>query len=611
MLKGCSLPSLSSALVLALALAASGCQQPGQPRTAPQAAPQPAAAPAATPAPPAARHAAPQTAPAEQPARPPVPDPAAGALSVPASGGSSQTPMADPAAPQPPDGKWLKDEKGKEYFVYELPRVENNYEWVEKGKRVRVQYGLVLDVDHYDDKNFYVRYYRPVAAPPPPRAQITDEDRQRVAATYKTDVRTADRLRFVPFSNGLPDRGQWREGFVVADANGDGHLDIVHGPIRKGGSTSPNIYLGDGKGAWRRWTLTLPGVPLDYGDVAVGDLNGDGIADLVVASHLRGITALLGDGKGGFKPWSQGIEFRIPGGKDKAPPAFSSRAITLVDWNGDGRLDILAVGEGPVLSAGRGAGGGGKPEPESLSGDSRGAVVYLNHGDGTWTHRDASGPFTDALAVADFNGDGHPDFVTGSSQIGVRKLLNLGRPDGSWESVEIKELRPRALYFAVAAADLNHDGRPDLALAYMSNELGVWRTGIDVLLNGPGMRWERRTLAAVDSLVGVWSLAAGDLDGDGNKDLVAFDGTGKAWVFLGDGKGSFARQESPELKPAEGQCRGYHVVLADLDGDGKDELVASFAGDNETLPVGGLPMPVTCRSGGSLRAWKAVPKGGS
>ncbi len=572
MLNGRSLSPLSSALVLALALLA------------------------------------PSAAPAEPPARPPVaPDPAGAAQAGPPPSASNPAAAPDPADVQPPDGKWLKDKNGKEYFVYELPRVENNYEWVEKGKRVRVQYGLVLDVDHYDDKNFYIRYYRPEKPLPPPRRnQITEEDRRKVAETYKTDVRPSDRLRFVPFNKGLPERGQWREGFVVADVNRDGHPDIVHGPVRKSGSTSPNIFLGDGKGSWTRWPLTIPRVPFDYGDVAVGDLNGDGIADLVVASHLRGITAMLGDGKGGFTPWSQGIEFSPPGKDQK--PAFSSRAIAIVDWNGDGRPDILAVGEGPVLATARGPGGGEKPEPLS---DSRGAVVYLNNGDGTWTHRAAAGPFTDALAVADFNGDGHPDFVTGSSQLGVRTLLNLGQPDGSWKTVEIAELRPNALYFAVAAADFNRDGRPDLALAYMSNEAGAWRTGIDVLLNGPGMRWERRTVAAEESIVGIWSLAAGDLDGDGNKDLVAFDGDGKAWVFLGDGKGSFTREESPELGPAEGKCRGYHAVLADLDGDGKDELVASFAGDNEALPVAGVLPPVTCRSGGSLRAWKAVPKGGS
>jgi hypothetical protein len=570
MLNGRSLSPLSSALVLVLALLA------------------------------------PSAAPAEPQARPAAPDPAGAAQSVPpASSGSKIVPTP---TVEPPDGKWLKDKDGKEYFVYAIPRVENNYEWVEKGKRVRVEYGLVLQVDHYDDKNFYVRYYRPNATPLPAPHRLTDEDRRKVAETYKTDVRPSDRLRFVPFDKGLPVSGQWREGFAVADINRDGHLDIVHGPARKSGSTSPNVFLGDGKGGWSRWPLTVtPRVPFDYGDVAVGDLNGDGIPDLVVASHLRGITALVGDGKGGFKPWSQGIDFRLPGGKDKAPPPFSSRAIAIVDWNGDGRPDILAVGEGPVLATARGPGGGEKPEPLS---DSRGAIVYLNNGDGTWTRRTAAGPFTDTLAVADFNGDGHPDFFTGSSQLGVQTLLNLGQPDGSWKTVAIDELRPRALYFAAAAADFNRDGRPDLAVAYMSNEGGVWRTGVDVLLNLPGMRWERHTVAAAESSVGIWSLAAGDLDGDGNKDLVAFDGDGKAWVFLGDGKGGFTREESPELGPAEGACRGYHVVLADLDGDGKDELVASFAGDNEALPIAGALMPVTCRSGGSIRAWKAVPKGG-
>ena len=77
-------------------------------------------------------------------------------------------------------------------------------------------------------------------------------DLERIAASYRSDTPETDRLRFVPFGEGLPQSGQWRDGFAVADMNGDGHLDIVHGPPRKSFGT-PVIFLGNGKGSWRRW----------------------------------------------------------------------------------------------------------------------------------------------------------------------------------------------------------------------------------------------------------------------------------------------------------------------------------------------------------------------
>jgi hypothetical protein len=111
-------------------------------------------------------------------------------------------------------------------------------------------------------------------------------------------------------------------------------------------------------------------------------------------------------------------------------------------------------------------------------------------------------------------------------------------------------------------------------------------------------------LANEEGRNGIFALAAGDLDGDGKKDLVGMTGNGGSWVFFGDGKGGFVRENGASVAAGDNGCRGYHVVLADLDGDGKDEIVASFAG--EGVSQAGVPQ---CESGGSLRAWKAVKAG--
>jgi len=56
---------------------------------------------------------------------------------------------------------------------------------------------------------------------------------------------------------------------MVADMNGDGHLDIVHGPARKQ-SGPPVIFLGDGQGSWTQWKeARFPSLAYDYGDVEV------------------------------------------------------------------------------------------------------------------------------------------------------------------------------------------------------------------------------------------------------------------------------------------------------------------------------------------------------
>ena len=92
------------------------------------------------------------------------------------------------------------------------------------------------------------------------------------------------------------------------------------------------------------------------------------------------------------------------------------------------------------------------------------------------------------------------------------------------------------------------------------------------------------------------ALATGDLDGNGRKDLIAVTAAGETLVFLGDGKGSFTRQKTPP--PAfPVACGGAHVELADLDGDGRDEMAESFSDESDQYGH--------CPSNGGLTAWKA------
>lgn len=553
---------------------------------------------AQTPAAQAAEPQKPAPAAASPKAQAAAPDPDAAANSDP---DAAIAPSPEAATPEifkvePPDGKWLTDEKGRQYFLQEEPKVEGWYYWLNPEKTlVQLAYGMRFEVASYDEDSFQVKIYKPLEEKlplTPPKPALTDAEKEAIAASYRNETGTADRLTFAPFGRGLPDRGQWRNGFKVADLNGDGHPDIVHGPARKGNGR-PVVFLGDGKGSWRRWTeVKFPPLAYDYGDVAVGDWNGDGRLDLAFANHLRGFIALVADGPASFAEWGRGLDFVVPGHAGADASSFSSRTLETADWNGDGRPDLLSIGEGPHMVTAQGE----RPSQDY------GFVVYLNQGDGSWVRKDelshgASG-FGDDLAVADFTNDGKLDIVLGTSVMGAKDLLRIGADGGTWSKSDIPGLRPKGYVSAVDVGDWNGDGRLDLALGYLSREADLWHTGLDVYLARAEGGWERKGVATEETRNWLTALDSGDLDGDGKLDLAAATGDGRIWIFLGKGDGSFLRDKSPAVPSNLHGCRGYDVHIVNLDGDPAEELAAEFAGEPSIVYA-----PTKCVPEGALLAW--------
>lgn len=478
---------------------------------------------------------------------------------------------------EPPDGEWLVDEEGREYFVQEIPKLEGQYRWIDDDT-IRTRYGLVYKLVGHDDDTFYVKIFKtePVEAT---KAEHSEEDLAAAAATYEVEVPFRDVAILEPFGDGVPDHRRWRNGFEIADMNGDGELDIVHSPPR-GMTQPPVIYLGDGKGGWKPLEARFPSAPYFYGDAAVADFDRDGHLDVALGMHGKGALVLVSDGTGGFERWDEGIEVQEPG-SDRI--VSSSRAIEAVDWDGDGWMDLLLFAEGPV-----GFEHVGRRK-------SYGKILYRNLGDGTWERQLGEGGkrkiFGDDLVLADVDGDGLVDFVTGTSVQNVDELLNIHTRDHSWRPTPLPGVRPAAYVTAVGVADFDSDGAVDVALGYGSHEYGIRRGGVDVLFNRGEGEWERLPLFATEERIGVTAMGTGDVDGDGDSDLVATTHDSRVLLFLGDGAGGFVRDDVEERSEPVPGCRGFHVALADLDGVEGDEIVASFSGDQ-------------CPGTGSIEVWR-------
>jgi VCBS repeat protein len=137
-------------------------------------------------------------------------------------------------------------------------------------------------------------------------------------------------------------KGRYGGAPAVADLNGDGKPDLVYASLYSAGVT---VLLGSGNGAF----FPAPGSPLvlpghSY-DVALADFNGDGKADLAVASEDRGtVSLLIGTGTGRFRV-AAFSPFAASRSLDVAPAIAG-----VADFNGDGGLDLLTVSSGRLTT---------------------------------------------------------------------------------------------------------------------------------------------------------------------------------------------------------------------------------------------------------------------
>ena len=326
--------------------------------------------------------------------------------------------------------------------------------------------------------------------------------------------------------------------------------------------------------------------------VTIGDIDGDGLADVAVANALSGdLSLLFNDGSG------LGAEQRIDHGPGDA------RSVVIEDIDGDGDRDLVVlVRNGDsliVVLRNQGDGSFGSPEPYGDPGntfalrladidrdgdpDALAASGIVNEAMVTVLRNDGSGSFevagSQALAaaqvvyvadigVADLNGDGYPD-VAGSVDTvsAVVVLLNDGE-GGLLPAVpmDLGQEFPTGLL----ARDVDRDGRPDLLVASCSVGLDELRVGLNDGAGGFALSDVVQLNGACHSFTNPTGLTSGYLDDDAVIDLVyASRDTDSVRLLHGLGDGTF---EETDVLPTDEDP--IVVAAGDVNGDGSHDVVS-------------------------------------
>ncbi|MGE5142050.1 MAG: VCBS repeat-containing protein [Acidobacteriota bacterium] len=375
--------------------------------------------------------------------------------------------------------------------------------------------------------------------------------------------------RFVRSNPGVfePDSVSEDLGAVFFDANGDGHPDLY---VVSGGNEfsamSPalqdRLYLNDGRGRYHKATGALPAEDISGGPVAAADYDGDGDVDLFVGGRVvpwhygadPKSMLLQNDGRGHFTD----VTARL------APELVHAGMVTDALWrdvDGDGRPDLIVVGEWMPITIFHNAGGG-----KLVRLNARG----LEQSSGWWNR----------IIAGDFTGHGHVDFIVGNLGLNARLQATAQEPvtmyvkdfAGNGTDQQIVSVYNQGVSYPLELRDDLLKAIPSLRLRYLSYKDYARQTVKDIF-TGPELQGaifkQAQTLASAlvrnngdgsftleplpreAQIAPIYAILAQDVEGRGKADLLVagnFDGVqpeigrmsaGYGLLLRGDGKGGF------------------------------------------------------------------------
>ncbi len=300
---------------------------------------------------------------------------------------------------------------------------------------------------------------------------------------------------------------------AIGDVNADGRPDLIVANLCESSANCNNgtiaVLLGNGDGSFRAPTIYNAGGYWNF-SVVIADVNGDGIPDLLVGNYLQCSTCTEG-AVSVFIGNGDG-SFQVPAKYDSA--GYEVYGVAVGDLNGDGKPDIVVTNNCQSSAACPGPGG---------------VSVLLGNGDGTFK---AAVPYSsggywgpDQVVIVDLNGDGIPDLVvsnycqSGSNCPGPGDVaVLLGNGDGTFKA---PVSYPSGGYhvFLVAVGDINRDGHPDVVVANECDSASCTHGTAGVLLgNGDGTFQAAQTYSSGGSIP--YKVVIADVNGDGKPDVI-------------------------------------------------------------------------------------------
>jgi hypothetical protein len=286
--------------------------------------------------------------------------------------------------------------------------------------------------------------------------------------------------------------------------------------------------------------------------VATGDFNGDGKLDVVNIDSGSNINVMLGNGDG---------TFQSPIALNIAMSGIFYEAIAVGDFNGDNLLDVALW----TLNATT-----GNTELHIFLGNGAGSLTFSATYSAPNSNNFNPGP--NSIVAADVNGDGKLDLVALTPYNGV--FIFEGKGDGTFQTPVAYATGCTTSVGscnALAVADLNGDGKPDLAFPV--------NNGISIVLNAGSGTFGTATYypSGIGGAIAGGGIAIGDVNGDKKPDVVIPNLNGGVIIYLNQGSGTFA------VKGAVGSLSvdpTNNVLLADINNDKKlDIVIPDGAGD--------------------------------